>query len=87
MRKTPTPSGRLINKSLRCDLDRLSSTLPVDEGGGSNLLKVMVLADLIVAFDLRQAVEIGVYRDRLLLPLAMVMAALGRGKVVGIDPY
>jgi hypothetical protein len=87
MRKTPTPAGRLISKSLRRDLGRLSAALPVDEGGGSSLLKVMVLADLIVAFDLRQAVEIGVYRGRLLLPLAMVMAARGRGEVVGIDPY
>jgi hypothetical protein len=87
IRKTPTPAGRLIVKSLRRGLGRLSAALPVDEGGGSSLLKVMVLADLIVALDLCQVVEIGVYRGRLLLPPAMVMAALVRGKVVGIDPY
>jgi hypothetical protein len=87
MRDPRTPTGRLLEKSLRRDLSRLSSSLAFDEGGGASLLKVLVLADLIVALDLRRAIEIGVYRGRLLLPLSMVMAALGRGEAVGIDPY
>ncbi|TMK60294.1 MAG: class I SAM-dependent methyltransferase [Actinobacteria bacterium] len=68
-------------------MTRLWATIPLDDGGGSSLLKVMTLADLIVAGNLRRVVEIGVYRGRLLLPLAMTMASLGRGEAVGIDPY
>jgi Methyltransferase domain len=81
------PTGRLLGRRLRRRLIQLSSALPVDAGGGSSLLKVMVLADLVAALDLRQALEIGVYRGRLFLGLGVVMAELGRGDVPGIDPY
>src|SRR5262249_27078251 len=34
-----------------------------------------------------RAVEIGVYRGRLLLPLALVMKRRKSGEIIGIDPY
>ncbi len=40
-----------------------------------------------IEHDLRRVVEIGVYRGRFSLPLALVMRTLGRGEVVGVDPY
>jgi len=62
-------------------------SVPVDDGGGSSPVKVLLLAELIVAERLSRIVEIGVYRGRLMLPLARLMVRLGRGEVVGIDPY
>jgi hypothetical protein len=61
--------------------------VPIDFGGGASLFKALVLADLIIANNLLRTVEIGVYRGRLLLTLAVLMKTLGRGEVVGIDPY
>ncbi len=65
----------------------MSASIPVDDGGGSSPLKVLLLAELIAAQNLTRVVEIGVYRGRLMLPLARLMSRLGRGEVVGIDPY
>jgi hypothetical protein len=79
--------GGSVDVSLRRDLTRVCATIPVDEGGGSSLLKAMTLATLIVTRDLHLVVEIGVYRGRLLVPMAIAMASLGRGEAVGIDPY
>lgn len=72
---------------VRESLEEVCESIPIDEGGGASLLKVLVLADLIVANELSRVVEIGVYRGRLLLPLARLMSLLERGEVVGIDPY
>jgi hypothetical protein len=87
MRDVQSPAGRWLSRTLKRDLASISNAIPFDEGGGASLLKVLVIADLIVALDLRRVVEIGVYRGRLLLPLAKVMAALGRGEAIGVDPY
>jgi predicted O-methyltransferase YrrM len=72
---------------IRESLEKVCESIPIDVGGGASLLKVLVLADLIVANDLSRVVEIGVYRGRLFLPLARLMSLLERGEVVGIDPY
>lgn len=79
--------GNGLDPALRDRLAAISDSVPVDDGGGSSLLKVFVLAELIVAQDLGTIVEIGVYRGRLFLPLAGLMATLGRGTMIGIDPY
>jgi len=79
--------GSALDPRLRVDLEQVSATIPVDDGGGSSPLKVMLLAQLIVAEELSRIVEIGVYRGRLMLPLARVLWWLGRGEMVGIDPY
>lgn len=76
-----------LDLELRRDLEQVSRSIPSDEGGGSSLLKVLVLGELIVSQDLDRVVEIGVYRGKLMLPLARLMRRLGRGEVVGIDPY
>lgn len=86
----PGPSplvGNVLDPRLRTDLEQVSASIPVDDGGGSSPLKVLLLAQLIVAEDLSRIVEIGVYRGRLMLPLARVLWWLGRGEMVGIDPY
>jgi Methyltransferase domain len=81
------PLGGALDPDLRRDLAEVSGSVPTDGGGGSSLLKVLVLAELIVSRQLTRVVEIGVYRGRLMLPLGRLMARLGRGEMVGIDPY
>ena len=88
MSETPAPIlGSGLDADLRRDLEAVSASIPVDDGGGASLLKVFLLAELIVAEELTRVVEIGVYRGRLFLPLGRLMAQLGRGEMVGIDPY
>lgn len=76
-----------LDPELRQDLEQVSRSIPSDDGGGSSLLKVLMLGELIVSQGLDRVVEIGVYRGKLMLPLARLMSRLGRGEVVGIDPY
>lgn len=84
----PSPSpGTRLDSSLRQGIEEVSRGIVVDEGGGASLLKVTILGELIVAHGVERVVEIGVYRGRLMLPLGRLMAQLGRGEVVGIDPY
>jgi hypothetical protein len=85
--RRPLLLGTQLSPSLREELEEVSRGIPVDEGGGASLLKILVLAELIVVNELCRIVEIGVYRGRLMLPLAHLMLRLGRGEVVGIDPY
>jgi glycosyltransferase involved in cell wall biosynthesis len=66
---------------------RVVDAIPVDAGGGSSPVKTLVLADLIIRHGLSRFVEIGVYRGRVLLPIAKLMSARGDGEAVGIDPY
>lgn len=88
MSETAAPIlGSGLDPDLRRDLEAVSAGVPVDDGGGASLLKVFLLAELIVAEELSRVVEIGVYRGRLFLPLGRLMARLGRGEMVGIDPY
>jgi hypothetical protein len=83
----PVTAGRFVEPQLRAEMRRVQDEQPIDSGGGATLTKVLVLADLIVAHDLRTIVELGVYRGRLLLPLGRLLADLGRGEAIGIDPY
>jgi hypothetical protein len=80
-------AGRLVDPGLRLQMEETIASIPVDEGGGASLLKILVLADLILARPVIRLVEIGVYRGRLLLPLALVMQWRRGGEVFGIDPY
>lgn len=84
--RSPT-FGSTLDAELRRDLASVIESVPVDDGGGSSPVKILLLAELIVAEGLSRVVEIGVYRGRLMLPLARLMVRLGRGEVVGIDPY
>lgn len=79
--------GRLINDDLRREMEEASASILIDSGGGASVLKALVLADLILERPVLRMVEIGVYRGRLLLPLALAMKRRGTGEVVGIDPY
>jgi predicted O-methyltransferase YrrM len=83
----PTALGGQLDQELRRDLEEVTRSIAVDDGGGASVLKIFLLAELIVAEQLTRIVEIGVYRGRLFIPLARLMSRLERGEVVGIDPY
>ena len=85
----PEPLFRLdsVSPALRAELDDISAEIPIDEGGGSSLTKMLVLASLIIGNGFTHVAEIGVYRGRVFVALAAIMRALGRGEVTGIDPY
>lgn len=83
----PPILGAGLDAEVRRELEAVSDSVPVDDGGGASLLKVFLLAELIASRQLETIVEIGVYRGRLFLPLARLMTLLGRGEMIGIDPY
>jgi len=83
----PAAFGGQLDPGLRRDLEDIAQGIPLDEGGGASIPKIFLLAELMLADQVSRIVEIGVYRGRLLLPLARVISALGRGEAVGIDPY
>jgi hypothetical protein len=62
-------------------------SVPVDFGGGASAAKVLAISDLMIRFDVCDAVEIGVYRGRFLLPIAETLRFRGAGRVIGIDPW
>jgi hypothetical protein len=79
--------GARLDPELRSELTGVCAEIAVDFGGGSSVLKALVLADLVVGHDLAEVVEIGVWRGRSLLPMAVLLERLDRGHAVGIDPY
>jgi len=80
-------TGQLLDTELRRQIAVTVDSIQLDGGGGASLLKSYLLANLIVAEPINRVVEIGVYRGRLLLPLALAIKWGGSGEVVGIDPY
>ena len=62
-------------------------SVPTDFGGGASAAKVLAISDLMIRFDVHDAVEIGVYRGRFLLPIAEALRFRGAGRVIGIDPW
>lgn len=57
-----------------------------DFGGGSFMSKTYLMAYLIDTFNLKNYIDIGVYKGRSLLPLSYVIGQ-NNGKAIGIDPY
>ena len=74
-------------RTMRADIEQALSRIPVDFGGGCSVAKAAVLAELITTHGLDTAVEIGVYRGRSFIPLALAMRAQGHGRAFGVDPY
>lgn len=80
-------AGGVVPLDLREAITQLLESIPLDSGGGATLLKALVLSELVVSGPLMRMVEIGVYRGRLLLPLALTAKWRATGEVIGIDPY
>lgn len=81
-------------------LERINSAgpidLPLNEAishaistleGWCTLRKARMLCDVIKSNDCRTVMEVGIYGGRSLIPMALTMKHLGRGTVIGIDPW
>jgi predicted O-methyltransferase YrrM len=55
--------------------------------GWCTLRKAEMLADLIETHDCDAALEVGICCGRSLIPMALTMKHLGRGYVIGVDPW
>lgn len=60
--------------------------IPVDFGGGCSDEKALLLAALVHRAPVRRSIDVGVYRGRSLIPLAVAHRRAG-GHVLGIDPF
>ena len=68
------------------ELERISELVETDFGGGSPFSKIFIMATLMLNFDLKNFVEIGVYKGKSYFPLAFVSKLLD-GRSVGIDAF
>ncbi|MGD0877562.1 MAG: glycosyltransferase [Anaerolineales bacterium] len=80
--KTIRPSNVELFRALR----KIVNKIPVDFGGGCPLQKSFLMSYIFLKYDLKNYVEIGVYRGRSFLPMAYVARIMG-GMAFGIDPY
>lgn len=64
----------------------VESKIPTDLGGGSPVSKCFLMAYLVRTMQLKKYVEIGVYRGKSLLQLAVAIKE-NHGVAYGIDPY
>ena len=75
-----------MSQSLENQVDEWAKKIPPDFIGGPQTNKQQIIAQLIVDNDLRTMVEIGVWRGRTLIPMAIATGLIG-GRTFGIDPY
>ena len=68
------------------DLKPIADAIPADLGGGCPLAKSFLMAYIALKYDLKNYVEIGVYKGRSFFPMAHAIKLMG-GKAYGIDPY
>lgn len=68
-------------------INTLLETIKWDFGGGCPFEKACIMADLVCTYNLKTTVEIGVYRGRSLLPIALAHKLSTQGIAYGIDPY
>jgi predicted O-methyltransferase YrrM len=55
--------------------------------GWCTIRKAEMLSCLIQTNDCKTALEVGIYAGRSLIPMALTMKHLGRGYVIGVDPW
>jgi len=78
----------LLKLSIKAHMEAraIIGTIPPDFFGGGPTEKGIWLVDTIVRNQLRNCVEIGVWRGRSFIPLVVAVKYIG-GHAVGIDPY
>jgi len=74
------------NIALLEDLKRIQNLIPVDLGGCCTLSNSFLMSHLILEYNLKNYLEIGVYRGRSFFAAAYAVKILG-GMAYGIDPY
>lgn len=77
---------RIIFENLFERVSEANKRIPKDFVGGSGLPKCFLMAYLVRLFNLKNYVEIGVYRGKSLFPVAVAIKE-NKGMAYGIDPY
>jgi len=67
--------------------DQIESELAVHKDGWCTLEKAQALAAAVLTLRPNLVVEIGIWAGRSLLPMALAMKQVGKGKIVGLDPW
>ena len=80
-------SRELHDEELYSDIMKVLDRIPIDLGGGCSVDKAYLFAWLIRRYELKQTVDIGVYRGRSLFPQALAHAQFTGGVAYGVDPY
>lgn len=65
---------------------KIATVLPTLDGW-CELPKATDLASMVVAIRPNTVVEIGVFGGRSLIPCALALQAVGKGRIIGIDPW
>lgn len=73
--------------SLYREVSRTLAPIPIDFFGGCSVNKGFVMAELIRRFDLKESIDIGIYRGRSFFPQAVAHRRWTNGTVYGVDPY
>jgi Methyltransferase domain len=83
--------GRATKRSWRMKtlLTQIESELnhPDHQDGWCSVEKANALASTIVAIRPNLIVEIGIWSGKSLIPMALTLKKLGKGKLIGIDPW
>lgn len=66
---------------------QIESEFAVHKDGWCSLDKAHTLAAAILTMRPNLVVEIGIWAGRSLLPMALAMKQIGKGKIVGLDPW
>jgi hypothetical protein len=66
---------------------QIESELAVHKDGWCTLEKANALAACILTIRPNLIIEVGIWAGRSLIPMALALKALGKGKLVGIDPW
>jgi hypothetical protein len=72
---------------LRAEIVDALSRTPLDFGGGCSASKAFAMAALIRHLRLKTSLDIGVYRGRSLVPMALAHLRHTGGMAFGVDPY
>ena len=67
--------------------EKIDSELAVHRDGWCTLEKAYALAAAIIMLRPALVVEIGIWAGRSLLPMALAMKQVGKGRIIGIDPW
>jgi glycosyltransferase involved in cell wall biosynthesis/predicted O-methyltransferase YrrM len=71
---------------LLAEVRRIAGMIPADAGGGCPVPKAFLMASIALQYRLGNYLEIGVYRGRSFLPMAVAVQRLG-GRAYGVDAY
>lgn len=68
-------------------VEKVLGSIPIDFGGGCSVEKAYLMGALIIHYDLKISLDIGIYRGRSFFPQALAHKQFSGGIVYGVDPW